>query len=45
MQDAATSMYLTLSDLESKNFLTLTVPKDLIEASNVSNFQSEWRTK
>jgi len=45
MQDAATAAYLSLSDLETKNFLVLTVPKDLLESSNLSRFQSEWKAK
>jgi hypothetical protein len=45
MRDAATSMYLALSSLESKNFLTLTVPKDLLDPSNLSKFQTESQEK
>ena len=41
LQDAATAMYLSLSALEKKGFLTLTVPQDLLEADNVSRFQTE----
>jgi hypothetical protein len=41
LQDAATAMYLTLSRLETKNFLTLTVPADLLDADNLSKFQTE----
>jgi len=41
LKDAATAMYRTLSVLESKNLITLTVPKDLLEASNLSQFQTE----
>jgi hypothetical protein len=45
MKDAATSMYLSLSKMEAKGFLVLTVPQDLLAADNLSKFQSEWRTK
>ena len=45
MRDAATASYLTLSLMESKNFLTLTVPKDLLAADNLARFQSEERKK
>jgi|SRR5579862_3535559 hypothetical protein len=45
MKDAATSMYLSLSALEKKGFLALTVPKDLLEANNLSRFQTEQQTK
>jgi hypothetical protein len=45
LRDAATAMYLTLSNLESKNFITLTVPKDLLDADNLSKFQTEKVTK
>ena len=45
MKDAATAMYLTLSQQETKGFLTLTVPKDLLDPDNLAKFQSEWRTK
>lgn len=45
LKDAATAMYLTLSSLESKNFLTLTVPADLLAAANLSRFQTEKVTK
>lgn len=45
MKDAATSAYLTLSGLEKKGFLRLTVPKDLLDANNLARFQSEQQTK
>lgn len=45
LQDAATSAYLTLSQLETKNFLVLTVPQDLLSANNLSRFQSERKLK
>jgi len=45
LKDAATAMYLSLSNLESVNFLCLTVPKDLIDPKNLSNFQTEMRGK
>jgi len=40
MKDAATVAYLTLSQLETKGFLTLTVPQDLLSADNLSRFQT-----
>lgn len=41
MQDAATAQYLTLTRLETKGFLTLTVPKDLLDPDNLARFQTE----
>ena len=41
LQRTATSMYLTLSTLEKKGLITLTVPKDLLDANNLSQFQTE----
>jgi len=45
MKDAATAVYLSLRDLEKKNFLTLTVPKDLLDADNLARFQTEEKSK
>ena len=45
LQDAATAMYLSLQALETKNFLTLTVPKDLLDADNLSRFQTSSKEK
>ena len=45
MKDAATALYLSLRELEQKQFLTLTVPKDLLDADNLSKFQTEEKTK
>ena len=45
LKDAATAMYLSLSQLETKDFLALTVPKDLLNADNLSRFQTERKTK
>ena len=45
LKDAATAMYLTLSRLETKNFLVLTVPQDLLDANNLSRFETERMTK
>ena len=45
LKDAATAMYLSLRELEKKNFLTLTVPKDLLDADNLSRFQTEEKIK
>jgi len=44
LQDAATAMYLSLEKLEKKNFLTLTVPEDLLAADNLSRFQTSSKT-
>jgi hypothetical protein len=44
MKDAATAMYLSLSGLEKKGFLRLTIPKDLLDEGNLSRFQSEEKT-
>jgi hypothetical protein len=45
MKDAATALYLSLSALEAKNFLTLTVPQDLLDPNNLSRFQTEEKIK
>jgi hypothetical protein len=45
LKDAATAMYLSLRVLEKKGFLALTVPKDLLDADNLSKFQTEEQTK
>jgi hypothetical protein len=45
MKDAATATYLSLRELEQKNFLTLTVPSDLLAPDNLSRFQTEQKIK
>ena len=45
LKDAATCAYLSLRELEKKNFLTLTVPQDLLAPNNLSKFQTEEKTK
>jgi hypothetical protein len=45
LQDAATAMYLSLLTLEKKNFLSLTVPKDLLNPDNLSTFQTTSKEK
>ena len=45
LKDAATAVYLSLADLEAKGFLSLTVPKDLLDPNNLSRFQTEEKTK
>jgi hypothetical protein len=45
MKDAATVAYLSLRELEKKQFLCLTVPKELMAADNLSRFQTEEKTK
>jgi len=45
LQDAATAMFLSLEALQKKGFLTLTVPTDMLEASNLSHFQTQEKTK
>lgn len=45
LKDAATAAYLSLRQLESAGFLTLTVPKDLLDANNLARFQTEYKTK
>ena len=44
LKDAATASYLSLRELEKKGFLTLTVPKDLLSADNLSRFQTEFHS-
>ncbi len=45
LQDTATAMYLTLSRMQTKDFLVLTVPQDLLSPDNLSKFQTEKVTK
>jgi hypothetical protein len=45
LKDAATVMYLTLHQQLKPGFLTLTVPKDLLNADNLARFQTETQTK
>jgi len=40
MKDAAAAVYLSLSSLQKKGFLTLTVPSDLLTADELSKFQT-----
>lgn len=41
LKDQATAIYLSLHQLEGKNFLTLTVPKDLLDPDNLARFTTE----
>lgn len=41
MQDGATAAFLSLRALEKKNFLTLSLPSDMLAAENLSRFQTE----
>jgi hypothetical protein len=45
LKRTATAIYLTLSVLEQKNLIALTVPKDLLDPNNLSQFQTERMTK
>ncbi len=45
LQDTATAMYLSLHALEKKNFLTLSVPSDMLTEENLSKFTPESKTK
>lgn len=45
LRDMATAQYLTLRQGETKNFLTLSVPKDMLDPDNLSKFETEWKTK
>lgn len=45
MQDAATAAFLSLESLQKKGFLSLSVPSDMLEASNLSKFITETKTK
>jgi hypothetical protein len=45
LKDAATAMYLTLDQQLKPGFLTLTVPKDLLDPNNLTRFQSEFKEK
>lgn len=45
LQNMAAAQYLTLQKLESKDFLTLTVPQDMLNPDNLSQFETEEKTK
>jgi hypothetical protein len=45
LKDAATAVYLSLRNLQTKGFLTLTVPEDMLAADNLARFQTEEKTK
>ena len=45
LQDAATSIYLTLESQLEPGFLTLTVTQDMLDADNLSRFQTEKKEK
>jgi hypothetical protein len=45
LKDAATAMYLTLSQQLKPGFLTLTVPQDLLDANNLARFETELKVK
>ena len=45
LKAAATTAYRSLRELEKKNFLTLTIPQDLLDADNLSRFQTEFQSK
>ena len=45
LKDAATAMYLTLQSQIQTNFLTLTVPRDLLDPANLSRFQTQFKEK
>lgn len=45
LKDAATVMYLSLQQQEKTDFLTLTVPQDLLNADNLSRFVTESKEK
>lgn len=44
-QDAATAAFLSLEQLQKTNFLTLTVPQDLLDPDNRSKFQTQFISK
>jgi len=45
LQDAATAAYLSLEALQAKGFLVLTVSSDMLDAVNVSKFQTSFKAK
>jgi hypothetical protein len=45
LKDSATATYISLQQLEKKGFLTLTVPKALLDPANLNNFQTSQQTK
>ena len=44
LRDAATAQYLTLARMETKAFLTITAPKDMLEPANLARFETEWKS-
>lgn len=45
IQDAATAMFLSLQALQKKNFITLCVPNDMLEAANISRFETDFKAR
>jgi hypothetical protein len=45
LKDAATVMYLSLEQQLKPGFLILTVPQDMLQANNLSRFQTEFKEK
>lgn len=45
LKDAATVMYLSLSEQLKPGFLVLTVPQDLLAPNNLARFQTELKEK
>lgn len=45
LKDAATVMYLTLEQQLKPGFLTLTVPKEILDPNNLARFQTEYKEK
>ena len=43
LQAMATAQFLSLRELETKSFIVLTVPKDLLSADNLSKYETEKR--
>jgi hypothetical protein len=41
LQRTAVSIFLTLEALQKKGLITLTVPKDLLDADNLAQFQTQ----
>lgn len=43
LQAMATAQFLSLRELETKNFIVLTVPTELLTADNISQYETEKR--
>lgn len=44
LRDAATAQYLSLARMETKGFLTITAPRDMLDPANLARFETQWQS-